>query len=217
MSGLQTERDLTAWLWATPNSNRVSVLFEELDLSYQVRGINIRKGEQRGEEVLRRNPYGKIPIVAWQAHDGERVLFESGAILLDFARRHGRFLPADGRALDATMSWLMMALTGLGPLMGQAHHWTELAPEKPDAARLHSVAGVRRVYGVMDKRLSDVSYLAGDYSIADIAAFPWIARSGWATLALTEFPHLQRWHDTVAGRPAVARGMRLPEGAVLKD
>lgn len=212
---MQEERDLIAWLWATPNSNRVSILFKELGLDYAVRGVNIRRGEQKVAEVLARNPYGKIPIVAWSDAQEERIQFESGAILLDFARRHGRFLPSDGAALDSAMSWLMVALTGLGPTMGQAHHWTDLVPEQPEAARAHSVALVRRIYTVMDKRLSQMPYFAHEYTIADIAAFPWIARSDWATLDLLDFPHLARWHDTVAERPAVAAGMSKPEGAVL--
>jgi GST-like protein len=114
------------------------------------------------------------------------------------------------------MSWLMVALTGLGPMMGQAHHWTALAPEQPDAARAHSVGLVRRIYAVMDKRLSLVPYLGDEYSVADIAAFPWVARSEWATIDLGDYPHLSRWHDLVAGRPAVAAGMAKPEGAVLE-
>ncbi|QCO58022.1 glutathione S-transferase family protein (plasmid) [Pseudorhodobacter turbinis] len=214
---MQKEQDLKAWLWATPNSNRVSILLEELGLDYTVVPINIRRGEQNAPEVLARNPYGKIPIVEWNDASGDHVLFESGAILLDFAQRHGRLLPTSDRPLADAMAWLMVALTGLGPTMGQAHHWTDLAPEKPEAARLHSVGLVRRIYNVLEKRLSEVPYLGGDYSIADIAAFPWIARSDWATLDLNDFPHLERWHDRVAKRPAVAIGMSKPDGAVLQD
>lgn len=213
---MQSERDLEVWLWATPNSNRVSILFEELGLDYAVHGVNIRKGEQKAPEIIALNPYGKIPIVSWQDADGSRVLFESGAILLDFARRHDRFLPRDGAAQDKVMTWLMMALTGLGPMMGQAHHWTDLAPEQPEAARAHSVAGVRRIFDVMNTHLAGSRYLADAYSVADIAAFPWIARSDWATLDLGNYPNLRRWHDDLAQRPAVIAGMSKPEGAVLE-
>jgi len=213
---MHTERDIETWLWATPNSNRVSILFEELGLEYKVHPVNIRKGEQNSPTVKSLNPYGKIPIVKWQGNDGERVLFESGAILLEFARNHGRFLPLAGKAHDETMTWLMMCLTGLGPMMGQAHHWTDLAPEQPEVAKAHTVSQVQRVYGVLEARLSEVDYLAGAYSISDIAAFPWIARSDWATLTLNDYPNLQRWHDRLAQRPGVVAGMAKPEGAVLE-
>ncbi len=214
---MQQEQDLRAWLWATPNSNRISILFEELGLDYTVVPINIRRGEQHSPDILSRNPYGKVPVVAWHDPSGERVLFESGAILLDFAERHGRLLPATGQARSETLAWLMVALTGLGPAMGQAHHWTDLAPSKPDEARAHSVGLALRAFTTLEKRLSKVPYLGGTYSIADIAAFPWISRSNWATLNLQDFPHLAEWHDRVASRPAVVIGMSKPEGAVLQD
>jgi GST-like protein len=215
-AGHQVERDLTTWLWATPNSNRVSILFEELDLSYSVVGVNIRKREQFAPQVLALNPYGKIPIARWIDEGGEHVLFESGAILLDFAERHARLLPRAGRGREETLAWLMVGLTGLGPMTGQAHHWTDLAPEKPAAAVQHSVNLVRRIYSVLEGRLVQSPYLAAEYSIADIAAFPWIARHSWATLDLEEFPALKRWHDDVARRPAVMRGMAKPDGARLE-
>lgn len=213
---MQTERDLEAWLWATPNSNRVSIMFEELGIDYVVHAVNIRRGEQREPGVLSRNPYGKIPIVAWKEEDVARTLFESGAILLDFARRHERFLPECGSARDRVMTWLMVALTGLGPMMGQAHHWTAMAQERPEAARAHSVALVRRIFAVLEERLSVSSHLGDEYSVADIAAFPWIARSGWAEMDLRDYPNLSRWHDMVGARPAVAAGMAKPDGAVLE-
>jgi GST-like protein len=216
-SARQTEQDLTAWLWATPNSNRISVLFEELGLAYRVVGVNIRKKEQFAPEIVALNPYGKVPIVRWQDQQGEHVLFESGAILLDFADRHGRFLPSDRTLRQVTLSWLMVALTGLAPTMGQAHHWTDLAPEKSDAAVAHSVAAVKRVYRLLDQRLEQSAFLADAYSIADIAALPWIARSHWATLDLADYPHLRRWHDELMARPAVQRGMAIPVGARLED
>jgi GST-like protein len=155
--------------------------------------------------------------VRWCDAGGEHVLFESGAILMDFAARHGRLLPAGGAAREAVMTWLMVALTGLGPMMGQAHHWTDLAPVKPPEAVQHTVSLVRRIFGVLDGRLAAVPYLGGDdFSIADIAAFPWIARSDWATLDRGEWPALAAWHDRVAARPAVQAGMAVPKGAKLE-
>jgi GST-like protein len=210
------EHGLEAWLWATPNSNRVSILFEELGLDYAVHGVNIRRKEQFAPAILAMNPYGKIPIVRWRDAEGEHVLFESGAILLDFAERHGALLPASGAPRRSALAWLMVALTGLGPMTGQAHHWTDLAPEKPEAAIAHTVGAVRRIYALLEQRLAAEAYLAGEYSIADIAAYPWIARSDWARLDLADYPHLARWRDRLAARPAVARGMAVPHGARLE-
>jgi len=207
---------LEAHLWATPNSNRVSILFEELGLSYRVHGVNIRARAQFAPEILALNPYGKIPIVVLGEGAARQVLFESGAILIHFAERHRRLLPTEGPARAEVLTWLMVVLTGLGPMMGQAHHWTALAPESPAAAVAHSVALVARVARVLDGRLATQRYLAGDYSIADIAAFPWIDRPDWGAIVLEDFIHLRRWHDEIAQRPAVRRGMAIPEGARLE-
>jgi len=207
---------IEAYLWATPNSNRVSILLEELGLAYRVHPVNIRRREQFAPEVLALNPYGKIPIVRIERPGGPLVLFESGAILIHFAEEHRRLLPMHGDARAQTLAWLMVALTSLGPMSGQAHHWTELAPEKPEAAVRHQVALVERVYRLLDGRLARSACLAGDYSIADIAAYPWIARSDWTSLTLDDYPSLRRWHDEVGSRPAVRRGMLVPEGARLE-
>lgn len=213
-AGLMVEPPRRLYAWATPNSQRVSIMLEELGLAYTVRPVNIRAREQFAPEVLALNPYGKIPILV---EDGQPPLFESGAILLHLAERHGRFLPPPGDPARAeTLAWLMVALTSLGPFSGQAHHWTGLAPEKPDAARAHSVALVERVYRLLDVRLGAVPFLAGaDYSIADIAAFPWVAKRHWAQMTLEAWPHLARWFAAVAARPAVIRGMDVPAGVVL--
>ncbi|MGG5818490.1 glutathione S-transferase family protein [Falsiroseomonas sp. HW251] len=198
--------------WATPNSQRVSIMLEELGLAYHAHGVNIRAGEQFAPEILALNPYGKVPILQLD----ELVLFESGAILLHLAEAHHRFLPRDPAARAEVLAWFMVAMTSLGPFTGQAHHWTELAPEKPEAARAHSVALVARVYRLLDGRLKDRRHLAGDYSIADIAAYPWVAKHGWAAMSLDDHPHLARWFAEVGGRPAVQRGMAVPAGAKLE-
>ncbi|PWS35644.1 glutathione S-transferase [Falsiroseomonas bella] len=200
--------------WATPNSQRVSIMLEELGLTYAVTPVNIRARAQFAPEILALNPYGKIPILE---EDGAPPLFESGAILLHLAEAHGRFLPAAGPARGAALSWLMVVLTSLGPFTGQAHHWTELAPEKPEAARRHTVALVARAYAVLETRLGASPFLAGDeYGLADIAAYPWIARHGWAEQRLEDFPALARWFAMVGARPAVQRGMQVPAGARLE-
>ncbi|WP_368414575.1 glutathione S-transferase family protein [Falsiroseomonas sp.] len=207
-------RERCLYAWATPNSQRVSIMLEELGLPYEVRPVNIRAREQFAPEVVALNPYGKIPILV---EDGRPPLFESGAILLHLAETHGRFLPPAGDPARAqTLAWLMVALTSVGPFTGQAHHWTGLAPEKPEAARLHTVGLVERVYQLLDKRLGAARFLAGDeYSIADIAAFPWVAKKHWAEMALDDRPHLARWFAHIAKRPAVMRGMNVPAGVRL--
>lgn len=208
--------DVTAYLWATPNSNRVSIMLEELGLDYAVRGVNIRRREQFDPVILALNPYGKIPILTWREQGAARSLFESGAILLHLAERHGRFLPVDEPGRADTLAWLMVVLTSLGPYSGQAHHWTALAADRPAAAITHHVGLVERVYRVLDDRLARSAYLAGAYSIADIAAYPWIKRHDWTTLDLGAFPALMRWYERVSGREAVRRGMAVPAGAKLE-
>ena len=209
----------TFYGWATPNSNRVTVMLEECGLPYAVRGVNIRRREQFAPEILALNPYGKVPILVEEAGDGTPplVLFESGAILLHLAETQGMLLPREPRARAEAMAWLMVALTSLGPYTGQAHHWTDLAPEKPEAARAHSLALVDRVYRLLDQRLAAVPFLGGaDYSVADVAAFPWVARHAWAERTLGETPHLAAWFARIGARPAVIRGMSQPEGARLE-
>ena len=211
-------RSLEFYGWATPNSQRVSIMLEELGLTYDSHGVNIRARAQFTPEILALNPYGKIPIlVGHRAAAPPLVLFESGAILLHLAEAHGRFLPAGGDARAATLSWLMVALTSLGPFTGQAHHWTELAAEQPGVAQSHTVALVTRVYRLLDARLAQVPYLAGAaYSVADIAAYPWIAKHGWAWQDLADYPALAAWFAAVGARPGVRAGMLVPPGARLE-
>jgi GST-like protein len=209
----------TFYGWATPNSNRVTVMLEECALPYAVRGVNIRKREQFAPDILALNPYGKVPILVEDAQDGTPplVLFESGAILLHLAESQGQLLPREPRARAEVMAWLMVALTSLGPYTGQAHHWTDLAPEKPAAARDYSLALVDRVYRLLDGRLATMPFLGGAaYSIADVAAYPWVARASWAARDLAATPHLARWFAEVGARPAVQLGMAQPQGARLE-
>lgn len=202
------------YAWATPNSQRVSIMLEELGLPYEVRPVNIRAREQFAPDVVALNPYGKIPILV---EPGASPLFESGAILLHLAETHGRFLPPLGDpSRTDTLAWLMVALTSLGPFTGQAHHWTGLAPEKPEVARRHTVGLVERVYRLLNGRLAATQFLASaDYSVADIAAFPWVAKRHWAEMTLEDWPHLARWFAEVGARPAVTRGMNVPAGVTL--
>lgn len=207
---------LEAYLWATPNARRVSILFEELGLGYTVHGINIRARQQFSPEILALNPYGKIPVVTW-VEDGERrTMFESGAILLAFGSHDSSLLPPCGSGRDLVLTWFMVAMTSIGPMTGNAHHWTALAPDRPAAATAHHVALVERAYALLEQRLADHDYLAADYSIADIAAYPWIAVHDWANIELGEYPAIERWFGRVGARPAVARGMQVPRGAKLE-
>lgn len=206
-------RGLEAYLWATPNSRRVSILFEELGLDYVVHPVNIRAREQFEPAILALNPYGKLPIVTWNEEGKRHVMRESGAILLHFGARDPALLPPAGAAREAVLVWLMMALTSLGPMTGNAHHWTSLAPERPDVAIAHHIALVRRAYDAVEQQLERHNYLAGEvYSVADIAAFPWIAVHDWAAIGLTDYPAISRWMALVERRPAVMRGMPIPQG-----
>lgn len=208
-------QDLTLFMWATPNSRRVSILFEELGLKYAIRTVNIRAGEQFAADIVALNPFSKIPIVVWQERGEQRVMFESGAILTTFAERFEQLLPTAVAARGTVFSWLMVAVTALGPFTGQVHHWNELTKEKSNAALSHYVALVERVYRLLDSQLSEQQYLADDYSIADIAVYPWIDVSEWTTLALHDFPNLQQWHKRIGRRAAVLRGMAMPAGITL--
>jgi len=203
------------YMWATPNSRRISILFEELGLNFSVTPVNIRAKEQFAPDIVALNPFGKVPIVVWQEHEEQRQLFESGAILIDFAEEGGRFLPTAKVERAETLSWLMIALTGLGPHSASAHYWSDLAVEKSSLALDYHVGITARVYKLLDERLAAHEYLAGDYSIADMAAYPWISVSEWTTLDIAGYPNLLNWYEKVSLRPAIKRGMSLPTGISL--
>ena len=199
------------YTWGTPNGRKVSILLEELAVPYTVHAIDISKGQQFTPEFLAVNPNGKIPAIVDQTADGGPLaVFESGAILMYLAEKSGKFWPKDLRARYAVTEWLMFQMGGLGPMAGQTHHFRRFAPEKIAYAIDRYTNETKRIYGVMNKRLSASPYLAGDYSIADMACYPWIARHEWQTIDLGEFPDLKRWFDGLTARPAVAKGMAVP-------
>ena len=201
------------YTWGTPNGRKVSIMLEELGLAYTVISIDITKGEQHAPAFLAISPNNKIPaIVDHDPPDGEALaLFESGAILIYLAERHGQFLPTDFRPRLEVMQWLMFQMGGVGPFFGQAHHFRRFAPEKIPYAIERYSNETRRLYGVMDKRLAVREYLAGDdYSIADIATFPWAARHEWQGVDLAEFANVKRWYDAIWERPAVKIGYAVP-------
>lgn len=208
--------NITLYMWATPNSRRVSILFEELGLNFAVTPVNIRAKEQFAPDIVALNPFGKVPIVVWQECGEQRLLFESGAILMHFAEEGGQLFPIDRVERGETLSWLMIALTGLGPHSASAHYWSDLAIEKSTQALDYHVNFTARVYRLLDERLAEHQYLAGDYSIADIAAYPWISVSEWTTLNIDDYPNLANWSRRVGSRPAVKRGMSLPTGTCLE-
>ena len=201
------------YTWSTPNGRKVSIMLEKLGLAYTVFPIDITKGEQLAPESRAISPNNEIPAsVDQDAADGEALrLFESGAILIYLAERHGRFLPEDLRPRLEVMQWLMFQMGNVGPLFGQAHHFRRSAKQKIPYAIERYTNETRRLYGVMDKRLAEREHLAvGDYSIADIATFPWVARHQWHGVELSEFANVKRWYDNLWRRPAVKRGYGVP-------
>jgi len=206
---------IEVWTWPTPNGHKVHITLEELGLPYTVVPVNIGKGEQFQPDFLAITPNHRIPaIVDRDGPGGQRVaLFESGAILIYLAEKAGALIPADPLARLACLQWLMFQMGGVGPMFGQYGHFHTYAPEKLPYAMARYANEVQRLHRVLEKRLSESAYLAGDaYSIADIATFPWIRLPERRAIDLDQFPGVKRWHDAIAARPAVERGV-----AVLAD
>ena len=200
------------YTWTTPNGRKISIMLEELGLEYRVHRVNIGAGEQFERGFLAINPNAKIPaIVDSEGPDGEALaLMESGAILIYLAEKHGKLLPASGRARHEVLQWLMFQMGGVGPMFGQAHHFLRAAKEPIGYAIERYTRETRRLYGVLDERLRGRDYVADVYSIADIAIYPWIARFDWHKVSLSDFPQVQRWFESLSARPAVQRGMNVP-------
>ncbi len=200
------------YTWGTPNGRKVAIMLEECHLPYRVRKIDIMQGEQFTPAYLALNPNGKIPsIVDPDGPDGKPIsLMESGAILVYLAGKTGRFLPAAARGKYEALQWLMFQMGGIGPTFGQAHHFLRFAPERVDYAISRYTRETARLYGVLDARLGQAAYLAGEYSIADMATYPWVARHDWQEIDLDDYPNVRRWFRAIAGRPAVQRGMAVP-------
>ena len=198
--------------WTTPNGRKVSVMLEECGLPYTAHKVNIGQNEQFKPEFLAISPNNRIPaIVDPEGPDGKPIhLFESGAILVYLAGKTGKFLPTSTKGKYEALQWLMWQMGGVGPMFGQAHHFLRAAPEQVPYGIKRYTDEARRLYGVLDRRLAEAAYMAGEYSIADIATYPWIARHEWHKVDLAEFPNVKRWYDTIGRRPAVARGMAVP-------
>ena len=198
---------LDLYFWPTGNGKKITIMLEECGLEYRVIPVNIGKGDQHDPAFLRISPNNKMPAIVDHDVDGEPLgLFESGAILEYLADKTGRFLPRDGRGRYHVLQWLYWQVGGLGPMAGQAHHFLRYAPQQVDYAMQRFRTETARLYQVMDTQLAQSEYLAGEYSIADMAAWPWVFRHDWQDQDLADFPHVQRWFDTVGARPAVLRG-----------
>ena len=200
------------YTWGTPNGRKVSVMLEEVGLPYHVHRVDISKGEQFKPEFVALNPNSKIPALMDPEGPGGKPisLFESGAILIYLAEKTGKLISRDARTRYETLVWLMFQMGGVGPMFGQAHHFLRAAPEPIAYAIERYTKEARRLYSVLDARLAAVPYLAGDYSIADIATYPWVARHEWHKVALSDFPNVARWYGDIGARPAVQRGMAVP-------
>jgi len=198
--------------WATPNGHKVHIMLEECELPYRAIPVNIGAGDQFKPEFLAISPNNKIPAITDpQGPDGNPIsLFESGAILVYLAAKTGKFLPAGDREKFEVLQWLMFQMGAVGPMLGQAHHFRIYAPEKIEYAINRYTNEAKRLYNVIDKRLSRSPYLGGrEYSIADIATFPWLRSWQNQGIVLDEYPHLKAWFDQIAARPAVQRGVKV--------
>jgi GSH-dependent disulfide-bond oxidoreductase len=200
------------YTWGTPNGRKISIMLEECGLPYRVHAVNIGKGEQFRPEFLAISPNNRIPaIVDPEGPDGKPVnMFESGAILVYLSGKTGKFLPQTVRGKYIALQWLMFQMGGVGPMFGQAHHFIRNASEQVPYGIKRYTDETRRLYGVLETRLQEAAFLADEYSIADIATFPWVARHAWHKVDLADFPAVKRWFDTIAARPAVGRGMAVP-------
>ncbi|APX93366.1 glutathione S-transferase [Halomonas sp. 1513] len=196
------------WTWTTPNGRKVSILLEELGLDYRTHAVDLTQGEQHTPAFLAVSPNNKIP--ALRDDDTGVTLMESGAIMYYLAERHGRFMPAEGEPRYRVMEWLMWQMGGLGPILGQAHHFLHFNPGKAAYAEARFFDEAQRLYRVLDTRLNERSYLAGEYSIADMAVWPWVSRFEWQRIDLDAYPAVKRWYLEIAARPAVQRGYHSP-------
>lgn len=195
------------YTWNTPNGRKVSILLEELNVPYNVHAVDITKGEQLEAEFLTISPNNKIPAI----RDNETgvTLMESGAILIYLAEKYGQFLPRENRI--EIYEWLMWQMAGFGPMLGQAHHFLKYNRGASTYAEERYGEEARRLYGVLDRRLEGRDYIIGEYTIADIACWPWVSRHEWQEIDLRDYPHVRKWYQRIAARPAVQRGYHVPD------
>jgi GST-like protein len=197
------------YTWTTPNGRKASIMLEEVGLEYKAHSIDITKGEQHDPEFLKIAPNNRIPAIV--DHDTGITMMESGAILLYLAKKTGMLLPTEEKAYWKTVEWLMWQMGGPGPMLGQVHHFVKYNPGKAPYAEERYLSEGKRLYGVLDRQLAENEYMAGEYSIADIATWPWISRYEWQTIDPGDYPNVKRWYLAIAGRPAVQKGYHVPK------
>ncbi len=193
----------------TPNGYKISIALEELGLPYEVHLVNLGENEQKKPEYLKINPNGRIPTIL-DRDEGNFAVFESGAILVYLAEKTGRLMPTEPRGRSEVIQWLMFQMGGVGPMQGQAHVFLRYFPEKLPSAIERYQKETKRLYTVLDTRLEGRTFLAGDYSIADIAHWPWVVAHEWAGVSIEDLPSLQAWLKRVGDRAAVQRGIQVP-------
>ena len=200
------------YTWDTPNGKKVSIMLEEIGVPYEVHPVNLKQNDQMKPEYLAINPNNKIPAIIDTDGPGGKpfTLFESGAILMYLAEKSGKLLPQDMRKRYEVIQWLMFQMGGVGPMFGQANYFFRLQEKVPYAIERFRKEALR-LYNVLDKELGQREFLAGEYSIADIATYPWVWRHEVHQVKLEEFPNVKRWFDAIAARPAVQRGMEIPK------
>ena len=196
------------YTWTTPNGRKVSILLEELGLPYKAVPIDITKDQQFAPDFLKISPNNKIPAIV--DHDNGFALMESGAILVYLAEKAGRLIPSSDKDRLRTLEWLNWQMGGFGPMLGQAHHFLKYNPGVSPYAEERFSQEARRLYGVLDRRLDGREFVADEYSIADIAIWPWVSRFEWQQIDLAAYPNVTRWYLSIASRPAVQRGYHVP-------
>jgi GSH-dependent disulfide-bond oxidoreductase len=196
------------YTWTTPNGRKVSILLEELGLPYQIHAVDITKDEQFRSDFLAISPNNRIPAIV--DRDTGISLMESGAIMLYLADKTGRLIPPDGEARYRVIEWLMWQMGGIGPMLGQVHHFSRSNKGMAPYAEERFAKEAHRLYGVLDRRLADREFVADAYSIADIALWPWISRFDWQKIDLRQYPSVKRWYEAIAQRPAVRKGYEVP-------
>jgi glutathione S-transferase len=204
------------YTWTTPNGRKVSIALEEMGLPYTVHPVPIRTGVQKEPPFLAINPNGRIPAIV-DREAGDFAVFESGAILIYLAEKSGLFMPSEIKARSVVIQWLMWQMGGLGPMHGQANVFNRYFPEKIPAVIKRYQDETKRLFTVMNTRLADHAFLAGDYSIADMASWPWVMQHDWAGVPIDDLPHLQRWLAEIGERPAVKRGFDVPAAQAQPD
>ena len=205
--GLSIVIDL--YTWTTPNGRKASIALEELGLPYEAHAVDIGKDEQFRPEFLKISPNNRIPAIV--DRDNNFSLMESGAILLYLAEKTGKLMPKEQAARYRVIEWLMWQMGGIGPFLGQVHHFVKYNPGKAPYAEERYLKEAHRLYGVLERRLEGREFVADEYSIADIAIWPWISRFEWQTIELAKFPNVKRWYVAIANRPAVQKGYQVPK------